>query len=41
MVTHEAEMAAFAHTIVNFRDGLVSGIERGREAMPLRAGAPA
>ena len=29
MVTHEAEMAAFANTIVNFRDGLVSGIEHG------------
>jgi putative ABC transport system ATP-binding protein len=28
MVTHEAEMAAFASTIVNFRDGLVSSIER-------------
>ena len=29
MVTHEREMAAFARTIVNFRDGLVSGIELG------------
>ena len=29
MVTHEAEMAAFANTIINFRDGLVSGIEHG------------
>mgnify|MGYP001159263716 FL=1 len=28
MVTHEAEMAAFAHTIVHFRDGLVERIER-------------
>jgi putative ABC transport system ATP-binding protein len=27
MVTHEAEMAAFAHTIVHFRDGLVESIE--------------
>jgi len=27
MVTHEAEMAAFAHTIVHFRDGLVERIE--------------
>jgi putative ABC transport system ATP-binding protein len=27
MVTHEAEMAAFASTIINFRDGLVSDIE--------------
>jgi putative ABC transport system ATP-binding protein len=23
MVTHEAEMAAYAHTIVRFKDGLV------------------
>ncbi len=23
MVTHEAEMAAYAHTIIHFRDGLV------------------
>ena len=29
LVTHEAEMAAFARTIIKFRDGLVSGIERG------------
>jgi len=29
MVTHEREMAAFARTIVNFRDGLVSGIDHG------------
>ena len=28
MVTHEPEMAAFAHTIVRFKDGLVDGIER-------------
>jgi putative ABC transport system ATP-binding protein len=35
MVTHEAEMAQFARTIVHFRDGLVSHIERGH-----RSGAP-
>jgi putative ABC transport system ATP-binding protein len=29
MVTHEAEMADFAHTIVQFKDGLVDGIETG------------
>ncbi|MGZ3276076.1 MAG: ABC transporter ATP-binding protein [Caulobacteraceae bacterium] len=29
MVTHEAEMADFARTIVQFKDGLVDGIERG------------
>ena len=29
MVTHEPEMAAFARTIVHFRDGLVERIERG------------
>jgi putative ABC transport system ATP-binding protein len=28
MVTHEAEMAAFARTIVHFRDGLVDRVER-------------
>jgi putative ABC transport system ATP-binding protein len=27
MVTHEAEMAAFARTIIHFRDGLVEKIE--------------
>jgi putative ABC transport system ATP-binding protein len=27
MVTHEADMAAYAHTIVHFRDGLVERIE--------------
>ena len=32
MVTHEAEMAAFARTIVHFRDGLVESIERGHRA---------
>src|SRR5690606_30595933 len=38
MVTHEAEMAKFARTIVNFRDGLVENIEHG-SARP--AGVPA
>lgn len=28
MVTHEAEMAAFAHTIVHFKDGLIENIDR-------------
>jgi len=32
MVTHEEEMAAFAGTIVRFRDGLVERIERGARA---------
>jgi len=32
MVTHEPEMAAFAHTIVRFKDGLVDGIERTERA---------
>jgi putative ABC transport system ATP-binding protein len=27
LVTHEPEMAGFAHTIVHFRDGLVEGID--------------
>jgi putative ABC transport system ATP-binding protein len=31
-VTHEAEMAAFAHTIVHFRDGLVERIETKEKA---------
>jgi putative ABC transport system ATP-binding protein len=30
MVTHEAEMAAFARTIIHFKDGLVESIETGR-----------
>jgi putative ABC transport system ATP-binding protein len=30
MVTHEPEMAAFAHTIVHFRDGMVERIEKAR-----------
>jgi len=36
MVTHEAEMAEFARTIVHFRDGLVERIDHGS-----RAGVPA
>ena len=32
MVTHEEEMAAFARTIIRFRDGLVERIERGARA---------
>jgi putative ABC transport system ATP-binding protein len=36
MVTHEAEMAAFARTIVHFRDGVVERIDAGH-----RPGAPA
>ena len=27
MVTHEAEMASFAHTIIHFKDGLVESVE--------------
>ncbi len=29
MVTHEQEMAAFAKTVIHFRDGLVASVERG------------
>ncbi len=36
MVTHEPDMAAFANTIVHFKDGLVERIETGK-----RAGVPA
>jgi putative ABC transport system ATP-binding protein len=32
MVTHEPDMAAFAHTIVHFKDGLVDRVERGNGA---------
>lgn len=32
MVTHEAEMAAFARTIIHFRDGKVESIEADRSA---------
>ena len=32
MVTHEAEMADYARTIVHFRDGLVERTERGKRA---------
>ncbi|WP_338466530.1 ABC transporter ATP-binding protein [Novosphingobium sp. ZN18A2] len=32
MVTHEAEMAAFARTIVHFRDGVVESVEQGGTA---------
>lgn len=32
MVTHEPEMAAFARTIIHFKDGLVERIERGHHA---------
>jgi putative ABC transport system ATP-binding protein len=41
MVTHEAEMGAFAHTIVHFRDGLVESIERGHKSGMMPAGSPA
>ena len=36
MVTHEAEMASFARTVITFKDGLVERIETGR---PRRADA--
>ena len=36
MVTHEGDMAAFARTIVHFKDGLVERIDAGQ-----RAGVPA
>jgi len=38
MVTHEAEMAGFARTVVHFRDGLVESIEQQTR---VRAGVPA
>jgi len=32
LVTHEADMAAYAGTIVHFRDGLIERVERGHQA---------
>jgi putative ABC transport system ATP-binding protein len=32
MVTHEADMAAYARTVVHFRDGLVERIDQGAKA---------
>jgi len=32
MVTHEPDMAAYARTIVHFKDGLVESVERGAKA---------
>ncbi|GAA4768715.1 ABC transporter ATP-binding protein [Stakelama sediminis] len=41
LVTHEPEMAAFAHTVVHFRDGLVERIERNhRPGQPVDGVAP-
>ena len=39
MVTHEAEMASFANTIVNFRDGLLGSIEHGTRSSVARVTA--
>ncbi|MEW4448792.1 ABC transporter ATP-binding protein [Qipengyuania sp. JC766] len=41
MVTHEEEMAAFAKTIVHFRDGLVERTERGLRSAAARQEVPA
>ncbi len=39
MVTHEADMARFAKTIVHFKDGLVERVETGhRQGTPVSAG---
>ncbi|OCC25120.1 macrolide ABC transporter ATP-binding protein [Croceicoccus estronivorus] len=40
LVTHEEEMAEYAHTIVRFRDGLIERIERN-EKRAGKIGAPA
>jgi len=37
MVTHEPEMAAYAHTIIHFRDGLVERIEANERRPAVRA----
>jgi putative ABC transport system ATP-binding protein len=39
MVTHEPEMAAFAHRIIHFRDGLVERMEQTARALG-QPGAP-
>jgi putative ABC transport system ATP-binding protein len=40
MVTHEPDMAAFAHTIVHFKDGLVDRVERNHHSgEPVAQGA--
>ncbi len=41
MVTHEAEMAAYAKTIVHFRDGLVERVEKGHRHRAHTTGAHA
>lgn len=33
MVTHEAEMAAFARTVIHFRDGVVESVENNRASV--------
>ncbi|AJA09966.1 Macrolide export ATP-binding/permease protein MacB [Sphingopyxis fribergensis] len=38
MVTHEEEMAAFARTVVRFRDGLVESVEHRERAIAGEAG---
>lgn len=37
MVTHEGEMAAYANTIIHFKDGLVERIETGQRTAAVRA----
>ena len=38
MVTHEGDMAAFARTIIHFKDGLVESIETGRAPRAKKVG---
>ncbi len=38
MVTHEEEMAAFAKTVIHFRDGLVERTERGARSLDVAQG---
>ncbi len=40
MVTHEPDMAAFAHTVVHFKDGLVERIDAHQSPSRTREGAP-
>ena len=39
MVTHEEEMAAYAKTVIHFRDGLVERTEQGARSLEAREGA--
>ncbi len=39
MVTHEPDMAAYARTLIHFRDGMVETVENKKQPLPFRGGA--